>query len=135
TAIAAGVVDYVLSPQQIALELARLAHHPYLAPKTPDKDELSEEPFTEFLKLLLAATGVDFAQYKHPTIQRRMMRRMAVHRIEFPEEYIDFLNQHPEELQALYNDLLINVTEFFRDPRMFEALRKVAFPQILKDRA
>jgi len=96
TAIAAGVVDYVLPPHWIALELARLAHHPHLAPGASDKEELSEEPFTKILRMLLASTGIDFGQYKHPTIQRRMTRRMALHRIERPEEYADVPTAHRE---------------------------------------
>jgi two-component system CheB/CheR fusion protein len=134
TAIAAGVVDFVLPPQGIARELAALARHPYLAP-TDTQPLLDEDgPLATILDMLRSTTGVDFAHYKAPTIQRRTLRRMALHKIERPEEYVTYLRQRPDELRGLCNDLLINVTEFFRDPDTFEALKQVAFPKIMQDR-
>jgi two-component system CheB/CheR fusion protein len=135
TAIAAGVVDFVLPPEGIARELIGLTSHPYLAPADHTNVLTEEGPLSKILDMLRVATGVDFSQYKQPTIQRRTMRRMALHRIDRPEAYVQFLEQHPEELQGLCNDLLINVTEFLRDPAAFEALKQVSFPKLIKERS
>ena len=134
SAIAEGVVDYVLPPEGIARELVRLARHPYLAPALHAQDLTYEKPLSKILHMLRHTMGVDFWQYKQPTIHRRMMRRMALHRIDRPEAYADYLKQHPDELQELYDDFLIGVTEFFRDPTSFEALKQTVFPQILRFR-
>jgi len=134
TAIAEGVVDFVLPPEGIARELARLARHPYLSPADRPPDLTDDRPLSKALDMLRHTTGVDFSQYKPATIHRRMVRRMALHRIEGPEAYAHFLEHHPQELQMLFNDLLISVTEFFRDPSAFEALKEVVFPKILKAR-
>jgi two-component system, chemotaxis family, CheB/CheR fusion protein len=80
------------------------------------------------------ATGVDFSGYKPATINRRIGRRMAATKIEALGEYVRYLDQHPTEIQALYQDLLIPVTSFFRDPEAFAALEKIAFPALFQDR-
>ena len=72
-----------------------------------------------------ARTGVDFTSYRDTTIRRRIMRRMALHSIPSATDYVDRLRQDSHEVDALYHDLLINVTSFFRDPEMFEALKTV----------
>jgi two-component system CheB/CheR fusion protein len=136
TAITAGVVDFVLPPEAIARELVRLARHPYLAPSSDAATGgIEERGLSRILEILRASMGVDFSQYKRPTIQRRTMRRMALHKIDSPEAYVQYMRLHPEELEGLCNDLLINVTEFFRDAGTFEGLKQIAFPKILKDRA
>ena len=78
--------------------------------------------------LLRAQTGHDFSQYKQNTIIRRIERRMAVHQIERLDEYVRYLQQNPAEVEALFRDLLIGVTNFFRDPEAFEALRGTGHP-------
>jgi len=87
----------------------------------------------EFI-LLRTHTGVDFTDYKHATIRRRIQRRMLLHKIDRMDQYVPFLQQHADEVEALYQDLLINVTGFFRDPDSFRALRKKMFPRLLKKR-
>ena len=82
-------------------------------------------------KLLRDASGVDFTFYKKPTISRRVARRMALKKIERLSEYLKYLQSNREELDALYQDLLIHVTSFFRDPDVFRALRNKILPQIL----
>ena len=80
--------------------------------------------------LLRAQTGHDFSQYKQSTINRRIERRMAVHQIERLDEYVRYLQQTPAEVEALFRDLLIGVTSFFRDPEAFEALQEQAIPRL-----
>jgi two-component system CheB/CheR fusion protein len=135
SAVIAGYVDYVLSPSGIAKELARIARHPYVA-----RDPLphaAEAPagsagLNSIFQVLRRATGVDFTHYRQTTISRRIQRRMVVHKIDKIEEYAKFVQGHAGEVKALYQDMLINVTSFFRGPRVFEALKSTVFPAIQK---
>ena len=79
-------------------------------------------------------TGVDFSSYKHTTLSRRIQRRMALHRMEKLSDYAEFLRDNKKEIEALFDDLLINVTHFFRDERMFRALKKRFLPALLKSK-
>jgi two-component system CheB/CheR fusion protein len=134
SAVAAGCIDFVLSPRDIGRELARLGHHPYIAPaasrESNKPDSASGEVITRILALLRNATGVDFSYYKPTTIQRRILRRMALQRVDNLNGYINKLRSDSAEVHALYEDILINVTEFFRDPEVFERLKKVVFPKM-----
>ena len=138
SAIAAGVVDFVLPPQDIARELARLGREPYVAlpPAAKSADILPEsgEELSKVFILLRSATGVDFSFYKPTTLKRRIARRMALHRVSALKDYVRLLKQTPSEVETLYQDLLINVTNFFREPEVFDALKKKVFPRLLKDR-
>src|SRR2546430_17736676 len=78
---------------------------------------------------------VDFSDYKPATVKRRILRRMTLHKIEKVKEYVHFLQQHPAEVEDLYEDILIHVTSFFRDSGAFEAVKKEVFPTILKHRS
>ena len=84
--------------------------------------------------ILRSASGVDFTQYKQPTIRRRLQRRMVLRKIESLSQYVAFLQGHSEEVKALYGDLLIHVTRFFRDPESFDVLSKKAFSDIVENR-
>ncbi len=148
-AIAAGCVDFVLPPDAIARELARIAVHPSMAqvirgeipisPGTgpPNLTGLSGAPADEetrvkrILRLLRNHAGVDFSLYKSSTLERRVNRRMVLARINTLEGYADFLQSNPRELDALYSDVLVNVTSFFRDPEGFTTLKEEVFPRIL----
>ncbi len=133
--IDAGCADYVLPPRSIARELVRIARHPYTA---NSKTEAAEVPahqgngLATIFQLLRRSTGLDFTHYRQSTILRRIQRRMVVHKIDNLEQYVRFLQVNPPEIKALYQDMLINVTSFFRNPGLFEALRAEVFPEILK---
>ena len=120
-AITAGAVDFVLSPKRIAAELARIGRHPYLAGvrEVPGGSELDE-----ICRILFFSVGVDFRLYKQATIRRRIARRMALQKIASLKKYAQIRKQHPEEAQALADDIFIHLTSFFRDPECFQALRK-----------
>ena len=137
SAIAAGCVDFVLAPREIGQELGRLGHHPYIAP-SPSSPEgetaAAQEDMKRVLALLWKGTGVDFAQYKSNTIRRRILRRMALRRMENLDAYVTKLRADSAELHALYEDILINVTEYFRDPETFDVLKKTVFPKIVSNR-
>jgi two-component system CheB/CheR fusion protein len=137
-AVAAGCVDFILPPDGIARELVRIGRHPYLIePEQPVPVEPAPGHDTEIggiFQLLRAVTGVDFTHYKSPTIRRRISRRMILHKIDSLAMYLTYLRDHPDEVSALYNDILINVTSFFRDPEAFKALKTRVFPHLVDNR-
>jgi two-component system CheB/CheR fusion protein len=135
-AAATGAVDFILPPKAIAAKLSHLPKQvfvPYF--KAIDKQELSpkeEKALPKILQILKVRTGMDFTFYKNATILRRIARRMILLRTDDIEVYFRHLREHPNEVQALRKDLLINVTSFFRDPASFELLKKKVFPEIVK---
>ncbi|HEV3221087.1 MAG TPA: chemotaxis protein CheB [Candidatus Acidoferrales bacterium] len=137
SAVATGRVDYVLPPKGIARELARIARHPYVA---SDLKSAAAEVVTSddasldsIFNLLRRSTGVDFTHYRQSTILRRIQRRMVVHRLDKLEEYVKYVQANPSEVMSLYKDVLINVTSFFRNARVFDALKSLVFPNVLKN--
>jgi two-component system CheB/CheR fusion protein len=133
SAIATGMVDFVLSPNQMPAKLldyaARTLGHNLLpvAPQAPPSADGLEKVFL----LLRSRTGHDFSQYKRNTILRRVARRMAVHQIDRMEDYLRYLQLTRDEVDALFRDLLIGVTNFFRDTEIFEEIRKQVIPPLL----
>jgi len=137
SAIAAGAVDFILSPKEIALELARLSKHPLIKTVGVKNDEEnlidnSNPDLKIILNQLHKATGVDFSAYKMNTIKRRIIRRMLLYKIKHLKEYAKLLSQEKEEVHILYQDLLINVTSFFRDTDTHKYLKENLFPKLLK---
>ena len=133
SAIAAGGVDFVLSPAGIARQLATMARHSYvtLEPLKVIEPELELE---KIFRLLRSGTGVDFTHYKPSTINRRIRRRMALRGFERLEDYIGDLERNHEEANALCQDFFITVTAFFREPAVFHELRKKVFPALVNNR-
>ncbi len=137
SAIAAGVVDFVLSPKGIALELARLSKHPLIkvsASKSVKEDIIanSNPDLKTILNELFKSTGVDFAAYKMNTVKRRIIRRMLLYKLATVKQYAKLITQKSEEIDILYQDLLINVTSFFRDTNTHKFLKENLFPRLLK---
>jgi two-component system, chemotaxis family, CheB/CheR fusion protein len=134
TAVATGRVDFILLPQEIAVALANISRHPYIASPTPAQavEVLveGETALQAIFMLLRTATGVDFTQYKHATLKRRILRRMVLYKLENLDDYVTYLRGHSAEVQALYEDMLIHVTSFFRDPIAFATLQTIVFPAI-----
>ena len=137
SAVAAGCVDLVLRPQDIAQELVKLSRHPYVPYLETEGAEnlLPQSDLEKIFGLLRKATKVDFADYKHATIKRRILRRMLILKTEKMEDYLKYLQTNPGELSSLFQDILISVTGFFREPETFEALKHEIFPSILKNRS
>src|SRR5579859_719584 len=136
SAIASGCVDFILTPAGIAKEIARICHHPYIADRfNPEAGQVGDGSYMEqIFRLLRRVTTVDFSGYKSPTIARRIQRRMALKKIDKLKDYGNLLHGDPREVEALYQDLLINVTSFFRNPDAFAALRQIVYPAILQAR-
>lgn len=125
SAIAEGIVDFVLSPKEIGIELTRISQHPLqiIVPlkKTQETEiENSNPELKAILQLLHKNKKVDFSHYKMNTIKRRMLRRMLIHKIKTLKEYSELLTNQNIEIEILYQDLLINVTAFFLEiPNLF----------------
>jgi two-component system CheB/CheR fusion protein len=138
SAITDGSVDYVLPPADIARELLRLHKHPYTAavvePAPPPPPPEAGEVIGQILGLLKTGTDVDFTHYKRTTIHRRIHRRMALRGLEHMQDYLHLLRDDPGELRQLYHDLLIRVTQFFRDPEAFEVLKDKVLPPLVHGR-
>jgi two-component system CheB/CheR fusion protein len=135
-AVLDGNVDHVMRPREIARELVRIAGHPYArqteapAPVAPEGD-----PIADIIDLLRNRTSVDFTHYKQTTIRRRILRRMALRNLADPREYLEILRGDAGEVQSLYQDFLIRVTQFFRDPEAFAALKEKVFPALVNERS
>ncbi|MEO7192613.1 MAG: chemotaxis protein CheB [Vicinamibacterales bacterium] len=137
-AIATGMVDLVLSPAEIAAHLAELQKHPYLELRRMSEvpaDVPSAAQLAEVFTRLRRVSGIDFTHYKAPTVRRRLLRRMALHRVTDVPSYISMLREQPQEVTALSQDLLIQVTRFFREPESFEALAQGVLSQLTAGRA
>ena len=135
SAIATGCVDFVLTAPEIGAELARVAREPRLIhrkiPEIPEQGPDSES-FEELFDLLRNGTGIDFSLYRQTTVRRRALRRIALLRQGSLHDYVEYMKEHPDELQALAQDILIRVTHFFRDPEAFEVLAHRVFPALIR---
>ncbi len=160
SAVAAGCVDFVLPPEAIAKELAFIAKHPLVAGQVArghpaaaspadsratlsthstaastampqDGASLDEIACGTIIDLLRQHSGVNFSQYKQSMILRRMTRRVVLNRLNTLTQYAEFLKSHPDELDTLYVDVLINVTGFFRNADAYAVLTQRVFPSLL----
>ncbi len=136
SAIAAGAVDHVLPPARIALHLVAIAHGAQAPADHPAAADLPQDAeLAKIVRLVRTATGVDFTHYKHATLVRRIKRRMTLRGFETLEDYSRDLEQNRQEATALCEQCLVTVTAFFREPAVFEELKKVVFPALLKNRS
>lgn len=134
SAIATGRIDFVVPVEKMPQTLLEYIRHPFSA--VSEKTRLSESGMQHQLDKICAlirnTTGHDFSKYKLNTVQRRIERRMAVHRFEKPSDYVTYLQKNPDEKKALFKDLLIGVTNFFRDPQAFETLAREGIEKLLR---
>ena len=133
SAIATGLVDFVLPPEEMPHQLLSYLEHPFAS-----KDEVAgklltdDDGLTRIFALLREHNKIDFTYYKPTTIVRRIERRMAVTQIQQLNDYVRYLESYPMEINNLYKDLLIGVTSFFRDPAAFDSLFK-QLPDLMKN--
>mgnify|MGYP002348480798 FL=1 len=132
SALATGFVDYELPPAEMPAQLMAYTSHAFGRPPRTTAAVLpqSESALKKIFVLLRAQTGHDFSQYKPTTIYRRIERRMAVHQVETLDAYVQYLQQTAAEVEALFRDILIGVTNFFRDPEAFAALESQAITKL-----
>jgi two-component system CheB/CheR fusion protein len=137
SAIDTGVVDYVLPPEKMPKQLIKYIKHPtYKASVeiSPVKGEIPDA-LQKIFVLIRQKTGHDFSTYKKNTICRGIERRMNIHQIGNVSDYVRYLKQSPHEVEILFKELLIGVTNFFRDVDAFEILKNKVFPQLLNNKS
>ena len=144
-AIATDAVDLVLPLVEIGKEIIRIGKHPYVRHAQPqprhvqpqpreDEPVVSNEQLKRLMSLLRNASGIDFTNYKSPTVRRRLQRRMVLHKIGDVGQYLRYMQTNPDEAPKLAQDILIHVTRFFRDPESFASLAEEVFPAVLAER-
>ena len=142
SAFDSGYVDFLLPPERIAKELAHLVQVPYTnlpsdkieAVQTKELNN-NKEDLRKILAIVKNKVGIDFfLNYKHASVYRRVVRRMVLNKFETLRDYTKMLKSAPREVEALYDDFLINVTSFFRDPEFYKILVKQIFPALTKER-
>ena len=131
SAVDSGYVDIVTTPREIAAELVRLAQN---RPAKGKKRTVAENGLKNIFSLLRSRTEVDFSQYRKTTVRRRIQRRMIVHRLDDVDDYFTFLKRNREEIDALFREMLIHVTGFFRESETFDVLQTVVLPRLLEQR-
>jgi two-component system CheB/CheR fusion protein len=139
SAIAAGAVDYILSPEEIAEELVRLSQNDFVLQAVKEKEtEIvvvnNKFDLNTIFELLLKETGVDFSHYKMPTIKRRINHKMQQSGVKTIKEYVKLLLKKNNEINLLYTDLLINVTSFFREKEALQYFKTSILPKLLKSK-
>jgi two-component system CheB/CheR fusion protein len=134
SAIATGLVDYILPPGKMPAGLLAFVEHAFggVAKEMTTVPPKFNNALQKIFILLRDRTGHDFSYYKHNTIHRRIERRMAVNQIKQIDQYTRYLQRNPLELDFLFRELLIGVTNFFRDPEAFDILAAQALPRLLE---
>ncbi len=136
SAVATGMVDFVLPPEEMPAQLLAYVSHAFgkIKGEAHSTNLKVDEGLKKIFVLLRAQTGHDFSRYKLNTINRRVERRMAVQQLEHINDYVQYLRKNPAEVEALFRDLLIGVTNFFRDPEAFMALEEEAIVRLLSNK-
>ena len=132
SALNTGLVDFELPAAEMAAQLLAYIAHAFgrhILPSPPAQPK-TENALKRIFILLRAQTGHDFSEYKPSTVNRRIERRIAVHQLDGVDGYVKYLQQTPVEVEALFRDLLIGVTNFFRDPEAFKVLEEQAIPKL-----
>jgi two-component system, chemotaxis family, CheB/CheR fusion protein len=134
SAVATGLADYVLSPDQMPANLLAYTKSPVhrLPPPVKQGETKHADEVQKIFVLIRSKTGHDFSRYKHSTVMRRIERRMAVLQIENHTDYVTYMRNNPQEIDMLFKELLIRVTTFFRDPAAYTALWEKALPVIFQ---
>ena len=130
SALESGVSDFCLSPESIADEIVQVSAHPYLRRLALVRSD--DEFLVALATLVKKDFGIDLSHYKPNTIERRLHRRMAVHRLERVADYLRLCRSDPKELAAFHRDLLINVTAFFRDGEPFDVLKDQVLARLVE---
>ena len=135
SAIATGVADIVAPVEELPAKLIGYAAHYTKTPGAPAPSEKkTSSSFQRILLLLRSKTGTDFSLYKKTTLLRRIDRRMGLHQIPNMANYASFLQENPHEIELIFKELLINVTNFFRDPEAFDLVRENVILPLLRER-
>lgn len=134
-ALATNLVDFILAPAEMPQKLMDFVNHPFLAQNKGlnIQQNQDEDALEKIFAVLRQHGGVDFTYYKQSTMIRRIERRMSINQITRMYDYLVFLYQSPLEVQTLFKDLLIGVTQFFREPEAYEVLNSIVIPELLEN--
>ncbi len=135
SAINTGLVDYILPVEDMAQKIFNYIKHPYMDRETDIGKMQFREISPKIFELIRQQMGHDFSDYKDKTIRRRLNRRMAVHQLDSIVDYYDFLKSNRSEVENLFKDILITVTNFFREPEVYESLKDDVIPDLLETRS
>ncbi|MFL5730365.1 MAG: CheR family methyltransferase [Cytophagaceae bacterium] len=135
-AIETGMVDFVLPVEDLPEKLINAVKHSSLERPKPQSmpEEDAASSMLKILQLVKRITGHDFFTYKENTLSRRIERRMNVHHLEKIKDYVKLLQQNPKEIEILFQEMLIGVTNFFRDPEAFQSLKQTVIPEIVRSK-
>ncbi|MBI4829008.1 MAG: PAS domain-containing protein [Nitrospinae bacterium] len=131
SALATGLADFILTPEEMPPQLLSFAKHPYVQKGATSVLQPDEDGLTRIFSTIRRRTKVDFTYYKPSTVLRRIERRMTVNQIQDLKEYVRFVESNNQEVISLYRELLIGVTNFFRDRPAFESLENEYLPDLL----
>lgn len=135
-ALSTGMADFVLPPEEMPGQLIAFTEHPHVVSQSAAHVLSGEEDgMTQLFALLRERCKVDFTYYKPNTVLRRVDRRMTINQVETTQEYYEYLNSYPSEINTLFRELLIGVTSFFRDPAVFQALQEKYIPELIESTA
>jgi two-component system CheB/CheR fusion protein len=136
SAIDAGLADVISAAQDLPANISAYIHHAplFVKPNLLDEDQ-AKSSIEKVMLLLRLQTGHDFSLYKKTTVYRRIERRIGLHHMDNIAAYVRFLRENPQEVELLFRELLIGVTNFFRDPAAWEQLKAKALPALLAERA
>ncbi len=137
SAIDTGLVDYVLPPEKMPEALIKYVRYSKVRTVKKDSEIAAKMPdsLQKILILLRSQTGHDFSLYKKNTVLRRIERRMGVHQIDKLSDYVRYMQEHPHEINLLFKEIIIGVTNFFRDKDAFEVLKTKVYPHLLQERS
>ena len=135
SAIATGLVDYILPVSDISSELDNFIKHPKpFSTLVEDDNFLFNKDFNQLISLVFKKTNIDFSDYKLPTLVRRVVRRMSVNKAKTIRDYLNYTLGNEDEIEILYKEFLIGVTRFFRDREAFEIIEKQIIPELFKNK-
>ena len=138
SALATNLVDYKLPPAEMPAQIIQYVTHAIPTPDNqgPGRPLLGDEQSLKKIFVLVRThSGHDFSKYKPSTVHRRIERRMAMHQIESLNEYVKYLQKNPAEVDALFRDMLIGVTNFFRDPKAFKIVEEQVIPKLFSEKS
>jgi len=135
-AIKTGLIDITSPPDEMPKKiLSYIRSSRKNIPKITLPDRNIEQKLQKIFIIIRTKTGHDFSSYKESTINRRIVKRMNIHQIDNIPDYVNYLQENPTEIDLLFNELLINVTSFFRDKKAFEVLEKNVLPKLLSSKS
>ena len=134
SAIHTGLVDYILKVEDMGMELKNFIDAPVVLHFKEGNIEYDEQTLSKILHLVNEKTGLDFREYKHTTLARRVARRVSVCKCQSLVEYFHLLESSPEEIPILYREFLIGVTKFFRDSKVWSILQDEVVPALINQK-